>query len=71
MAQTLNKPRKIVMSDWSVEKLSSNQRSYAATDAWVGREIFLQMKSFSKRRGLLPSNFYSPQTVDKKTILRQ
>ena len=52
MTQNLYKPRKTVMSDWSVDRLNSDQRNYAATDAWVGREIFFRMKEFTERRGL-------------------
>ena len=31
-------------SNWGSKDLSNKQISYAATDAWVGREIFLRMK---------------------------
>jgi len=61
MAQNLFKPRKIVMSDWSIERLNSDQRNYAATDAWVGREIFYRMKQFTETRGL-SRKFYEAQT---------
>eukprot|EP00938_MAST-03A_sp_MAST-3A-sp1_P002604 g2604.t1 len=62
MTQNLYKPRKTVMSDWSVDRLNSDQRNYAATDAWVGREIFFRMKEFTERRGL-SQKFCIPQSV--------
>lgn len=31
-------------SNWSQPRLSSRQMAYAATDAWVGREVYLKMK---------------------------
>ena len=52
MSQNLHKSLKIVTSDWSRDILNSDQRNYAATDAWVSREIFLRMKEFTQRRGL-------------------
>jgi len=33
------------VSDWEAEKLSPQQMDYAATDAWVCREIYYQLKS--------------------------
>ena len=35
------------ISDWGAKKLSGAQLTYAATDAWMGRQIFLEMQ---KRR---------------------
>eukprot|EP00940_MAST-03C_sp_MAST-3C-sp2_P001496 g1496.t1 len=46
----LQKPRKIQMSDWSRASLSQSQLRYAATDAWVGREIYFAMIDFLDRR---------------------
>lgn len=37
------------VSNWARRELSASQITYAATDAWVGREIYLQME----RLGLL------------------
>lgn len=34
-------------SNWEKEKLSSSQIIYAATDAWVGRELYLKLKELS------------------------
>ncbi len=31
-------------SNWSLHELSQRQISYAATDAWIGREVFLRME---------------------------
>ncbi len=32
------------LSNWETKKLSNAQKTYAATDAWVGHEIFLNLK---------------------------
>jgi ribonuclease D len=37
-------------SNWSLSELSLRQVSYAATDAWIGREIYLKMREI----GLTP-----------------
>ena len=39
-------------SNWSLKELSSRQIVYAATDAWIGRLIFLRMREL----GLIPSS---------------
>ena len=38
-------------SNWSLSELSPRQITYAATDAWIGRELYLKMREL----GLLPS----------------
>lgn len=38
------------VSNWAKRELTPSQITYAATDAWVGREIYLEMD----RRGLAP-----------------
>lgn len=38
------------VSNWAKRELTRSQIAYAATDAWVGREIYLQMD----QRGLTP-----------------
>ena len=37
-------------SNWSLSELSPRQIAYAATDAWIGRELYLKMRAV----GLLP-----------------
>ena len=37
-------------SNWSLSELTPSQIVYAATDAWIGRELYLQMRAV----GLLP-----------------
>jgi ribonuclease D len=34
------------LTDWSQEKLTQQQITYAATDAWVSREIFIRMMRY-------------------------
>ena len=34
------------VTDWSVEKLSQKQLIYAATDAWISRELYLKVRKF-------------------------
>ena len=36
------------LSNWEAEKLSESQQSYAATDAWVCREMYLKLLSSEK-----------------------
>ena len=36
------------LSNWEAEKLSEAQQSYAATDAWVCREMYLKLLSSEK-----------------------
>ena len=38
------------VSNWGKRELTRSQIAYAATDAWVGREIYLRMD----QRGLMP-----------------
>lgn len=33
------------LSNWEAENLTESQKSYAATDAWICREIYLKLKS--------------------------
>ena len=35
--------KKEQVSNWAKNELSPSQRTYAATDAWMGREIYLQL----------------------------
>lgn len=34
------------LSNWASKNLSSSQQSYAATDAWVGHQIYTTLKSY-------------------------
>lgn len=45
--------KKEQVSNWGKHELTRSQIAYAATDAWVGREIYLHMD----QRGLLPEPF--------------
>jgi ribonuclease D len=38
--------KKSQLTDWSKENLTAQQISYAATDAWVSREIFMKMSKY-------------------------
>ncbi|MDR2737316.1 MAG: 3'-5' exonuclease domain-containing protein 2 [Puniceicoccales bacterium] len=38
--------KKSQLTDWSQEVLTQQQISYAATDAWISREIFLKMAQY-------------------------
>ena len=46
-------------SNWSLMELSQRQIAYAATDAWIGRLIFLRMREF----GLIPPVPASPASL--------
>ena len=45
--------KKEQISNWGKGELTRSQIAYAATDAWVGREIYLHME----HRGLVPEPF--------------
>lgn len=47
-------------SNWSVPVLSSKQITYAATDAWVSREIYLYFEKRTPPKGPPPDEFYPP-----------
>lgn len=36
------------LSNWEAENLSESQKKYAATDAWICREMYLKLQSSSK-----------------------
>lgn len=38
-------PKGARCSNWALNKLSQNQLLYAATDAWIGRELYLVMRN--------------------------
>ena len=35
------------VTDWSQEQLSAKQLTYAATDAWISREVYLEVKKYT------------------------
>ena len=43
MGIRIPKSKKITISNWAKKDLSPGQIQYAATDAWIGREIFLRL----------------------------
>ena len=45
------------LSNWEAEKLSEGQQKYAATDAWVCREMYLRLMSCEKHP-LTPEELY-------------
>lgn len=53
-------------SNWSLPVLSERQVSYAATDAWIGRKVYLRMHEL----GLVPLDLPPPAPVVKKRRAR-
>ena len=45
MGIRIAKSKKITTSNWAKKDLSPGQLQYAATDAWIGREIFLRLNN--------------------------
>lgn len=45
MGIRIPKSKKITISNWAKKDLSPGQIQYAATDAWIGREIFLRLNN--------------------------
>lgn len=54
------------LSNWEAENLSEAQRKYAATDAWICREMYLKLMA-SEKHPLTPEELCPPQqhTEDK------
>ena len=48
------------LSNWEAEELSASQRLYAATDAWVCREMYLKLLQ-SEKHPLTPEELNPPQ----------
>ncbi len=40
-------------SNWSLQELSERQIVYAATDAWIGREVFLRMEELGMTQDIV------------------
>ena len=48
------------LSNWEADELSAAQQMYAATDAWVGREMYLKLLQ-SEKHPLTPEELNPPQ----------
>ena len=48
------------LSNWEADELSAAQQMYAATDAWVCREMYLKLLK-SEKHPLTPEELYPPQ----------
>jgi len=57
------------LSNWEAEKLSDSQQAYAATDAWVCREMYLKLQNSKKHpltpEQLLPNPPKNPEKNDQ------
>lgn len=51
------------LSNWEAEKLSEGQRRYAATDAWVCREMYLMLQE-AEKHPLTPEQLYPERYQD-------
>lgn len=51
------------LSNWEAEKLSESQQKYAATDAWVCREMYLKLMH-SQKNPLTPEQLYPERFQD-------
>ena len=51
------------LSNWEAEKLSEGQRRYAATDAWVCREMYLKLQE-AEKHPLTPEQLYPERYQD-------
>lgn len=52
------------LSNWEADTLSEAQQKYAATDAWICREMYLKL-SRSKRSPLTPEQMMTPEHLAK------
>lgn len=50
MGIRIAKSKKITTSNWAKKDLSPGQLQYAATDAWIGREIYLRLNNEKRYR---------------------
>jgi len=51
------------LSNWEAEHLSDSQQRYAATDAWVCREMYLRLKS-AQKNPLTPEQLHPERYQD-------
>lgn len=47
--------KKARLTNWEAKCLSAAQVNYAATDAWISRELYLRMQGMGIKKGLVPS----------------
>lgn len=52
------------LSNWEAEHLSESQQRYAATDAWVCREIYFKLMA-SEKHPLTPEEMIPPQQLEQ------
>lgn len=52
------------LSNWEAEELSESQKKYAATDAWVCREMYLKLLK-SEKHPLTPEEQIPPQQLEQ------
>ena len=55
------------LSNWEAEQLSGPQQMYAATDAWVCREMYLKLLQ-SEKHPLTPEELNPPQPEQPKVV---
>ena len=55
------------LSNWEAEELSAAQQMYAATDAWVCREMYLKLLK-SEKHPLTPEQLNPPQPVQPAPV---
>ena len=55
------------LSNWEAEQLSAAQQMYAATDAWVCREMYLKLLQ-SEKHPLTPEELNPPQPEQPKVV---
>ena len=52
------------LSNWEADKLSDAQKKYAATDAWICREMYLRLLG-SEKHPLSPEEILPPEQRPK------
>jgi ribonuclease D len=56
------------LSNWEAEELSEGQQKYAATDAWVCREMYIKLQR-SEKNPLSPEELLPPMPPEQKLKL--